>query len=686
MRTFLKLCGLCLYLLAVSVSGIAGSRVEFTDNRLKVDGKPFFFYGCWGTPNKDYTEYKRRHFNTAFMTPATALRDGVKAAQSGLMVMVYPHAPGWNQKMKDAVQSLVDKTWILAWNIGDDLLDPKHLEAAVKVRDEIRSMDPYKRPIALDAIGRYDEFAKIPDMWCAYAYPLVRPAFDARSWGKPAGLSQYGEWLNAMRLKGRPDCFFWTWAQCHVQVWYNMEYLGGKDEATGAKADEVWKPSLFPDGDHLRLIAAHAISAGCRGLLWFVCYYFQDDRLGRDRYARAAIIGCEFDVLGPLIAQGRTAERLKTSDPTVWATPIDFPGGRLICLLKTGDHYHYQPDAGVAHDVRIETGAPGRVFQIGAEFKELSHPQCTVELTNWLLVTQDESLVNELGKRHQAVLPDMASFAIEELEARIAKTEPVFNELKQQQAAIQEAQQKLSQSREALAQKKWGRVCSLSEEGLRILRTAQHHVWHQIWTPEVTAAGLKMTDFYLLPRFVKEIRALKDEAWGPNQLANGSFETEFGWSGAKMSHDGKGKAGFVSEAAHSGKRSLRLFSDALPIYQGTERDWVTVHLVSEKIPAKSGEVWEIAAWVRVPKRLEKTERGVIISLFVYDNQGTVIPNIGGQYNEARHVEATADWKRLRIVLPLRATRVASIAARVALCGIGEAFVDDVTVRRLVVKE
>jgi hypothetical protein len=70
------------------------------------------------------------------------------------------------------------------------------------------------------------------------------------------------------RLQGRPDGFFWTWAQCHVQVWYNMAYLGGKPEGL-ASAAEVWRPSNFPDGDHLRLIAAHAISAGCRGC-WFL--------------------------------------------------------------------------------------------------------------------------------------------------------------------------------------------------------------------------------------------------------------------------------------------------------------------------------------------------------------------------------------------------------------------------------
>ena len=672
-------------LLALGGNGpvsLAGSRVDFQDNRLKVDGKPFFFYGCWGTPNQDYAEFKRRHFNTAFMSPTSALKDGAKAAEAGLMVMAYPHAPGWNEKMKAAVQALVDKDWILAWNIGDDLNSEKHLAAAMKVRDEIRAIDPQHRPIAFDAIGKYDEFAKIPDMWCAYAYPLVKPAYTGPPPAKPAGLSQYGEWLIAMRLKGRPDGFFWTWAQCHVQVWYNMEYLGGKDEGGGARADEIWKPSRFPDGDHLRLIAAHAISAGARGILWFVVYYFQDDHLGRDRYARASIIGSELEVVGPLIAQGRTGERLKTSDPTVWATPIDFPGGRLICLLKTGDLYHYQPDAAEAKDVRVETGVSGRVYQIGSGFSELKEPVCSFALTSWLLVTQDTALVDQLRERHRVVLPDMAGFAVEELEARIAKVEPIFRELKQGVKQVGEAQQCLDRAREALARKDWVQACDAADNGLGILRAAQHRAWCEVWPPELTSQGLKMTDFYLLPRVAKEAKALKAGAWGPNQLANGSFESEEGWNGAKAAHDLKGKAGFVTGRAHTGNRSLRLNSDAPCMYKGKVEDWVTVNAVSDKIPAKAGEIWEITAWVRVPKTIEQTSRGVTIALFAYADGGNNIQGYGAQGSEASQVEATDGWRQLRLVVSLRTAGIASVAARLALCGVGEAYVDDVTVRKL----
>ena len=662
--------------MAIASVCLAGPRVEFVNNRLTVDGKPFFFYGCWGTPGGNFAEFKRRHFNTAFMGWRNALKDASKAADAGLMVIPYPYAPGWKDKMKEAVQSLSKEDWVLGWNIGDDLAKPEHVQAALKVRDEIRAIDPQRRPIMFDAIGRYEEFARIPDMWCAYAYPLVKRAFDAAASGKPGGLKQYGEWLNRKRIMGRPDGFFWTWAQCHVQIWYSVKYLGGV-----IKKDQ-WRPSRFPDGDHLRLIAAHAVSAGARGLMWFVHYYFNDDHLGRDRYARAAAIGCELDVVGPLIAQGRTGRRLKTNDPSVWATPIDFPGGRLICLLKTGERYHYQPDGAEVKDLRVETGVDGRLYQIGFDFKELPEKKCSFELTSWLLSTKDAALVEQLRQRHRAVLPDMARFAAEELEARLKKVEPVFHDLAKGTEAVTRSRTLHRQAGQHIDGKNWIEAGRSAEEGLRILRASQHRAWTETWTDEMAEVGLKRSDFYLLPRFRKDVKALMADSWGPDQLRSGTFETEAKWSGAKLAHDTTGKAGLIPGAGRNGTRGLRLMSASPTIYQDEEKDWVTVNLVSEKIPAKVNDIWEIAGWVRVPKRIEKTERGFTIALFAYDGKGNRIPGYGTQALETVQVQETEGWKRIRSVVPLRSAGTASIAARLAMCGVGEAYLDDVTVRKL----
>ena len=664
-------------LLASFLPCLAQSRVEFKDNRLKVDGKPFFFYGCWGTPNKNYVDFKRRHFNTAFLGWAASVEEGPKAAEAGLMVIPYPYAPGWTQKVADAMKSIADKDWVLAWNIGDDLNKKEHLEAALKVRDVIRAIDPQKRPIMFDAIGMYEEFAKIPDMWCAYAYPLVKDAAAAPPARKPGGLSEYGDWLNRMRLLGREGGFFWTWTQCHVQIPYSKKYLGGTDK-------DKWKHSRFPDGDHLRLIAAHAISSGCRGLMWFVSRYFEDEYYGRDRYARASAIGCELDIVGPFIAQGRVGERIKTSDPTVRATPVDFPGGRLVCLLKTGDDYHYQPDAAEAKDVQLPGGYAGsRMIQIGPELRGLSEPKVSFHLATWVLITEDNSFVQMVRERYAAVLPDMARFTAEELEARIEKVKPIFAALSRGQEDIAKAEAKLADARKQLDGKDWTRAALAAEAGITLVRTAQHRVWRDT-LDDMAKAGLnlKIVDFYLLPGLAKYVNRLNAGAWGESGLKNGSFESHEGWSGGKLGRDPKDKAALIAGAGRENSQALRLMADAPRIYRGEPRDWVTASAISDKIPAACGEIWEIAAWVRVPKAFEQTSRGVTIALFAYDANGKPISGYGAQALETPQVEATEGWKRMRLIVPLRSDEIVAVAARLAISGVGEAYLDDVTVRRL----
>lgn len=677
-----------LVLVAFASTALSAPRVTFADNRLQVDAQPFFFYGCWGTPNRDYTEFRRRHFNTAFMSCSSAPKDGPDAAAAGLMVVPYPHAPGWNATMKAAAQAVSTEDWVLAWNIGDDLQSGEHIQAALKVRDELRDLDPQKRPIMFDAIGLYEDFARIPDMWCAYAYALVRPAASAPPARKPTGLAEYGDWLRRMRLLGRPDGFFWTWAQCHVQIWYSEKFLGGSDK-------DRWRPSRFPDGDHLRLIAAHSISAGARGLMWFVYHYFQDDHLGRDRYARAAVIGCELDVVGPLIAAGRTGDRLETSNPDVWATPIDFPAtgtdlgreaGRLICLIKNGADYHYQPDAARVEDLHVDVGVPGRIYQIGPDFRELPEGGCSFDLCSWLLVTENEEVAERVRARHAAVQPDMAEFATEELEARIAKMTPVLRELGRGQDALDAATKRLAAAHGQRLNAGYAEACRLCEAALRDLRETQYGEWLRMWgdgNPLPPALARTLTsDFYLLPSVVREVAALRAGAWGADRLKGGSFETDGGWHGSALAHKGAGEADFVAGQGRNGSRGLRLASSSPTIYQGKPADWVTADVVSRKVPAAPGEFWELAAWVRVPETFRQTTRGVSIALYAYTAEGKRISGYGAQALEECRLAATEDWQRMQLVVPIRTETVASVAVRLAVCGVGVAILDDVTVRRL----
>ena len=83
----------------------------------------------------------------------------------------------------------------------------------------------------------------------------------------------------------------------------------------------------------------------------------------------------------------------------------------------------------------------------------------------------------------------------------------------------------------------------------------------------------------MLPGFAQEIKALKADAWGPDQLVNGSFESDGGWGGVKLAHETKWEAAIVPGAGRNGTRALRLFSASPVVYQGKQWDWVSVNSV-----------------------------------------------------------------------------------------------------------
>ena len=324
------------------------------------------------------------------------------------------------------------------------------------------------------------------------------------------------------------------------------------------------------------------------------------------------------------------------------------------------------------------------------DFRELPEGVCSFDLCSWLLVTENDGVLERARARHAAVQADMAEFAAEELEARIAKVSPVLGELGRGQDAVAKATKQLAEARTCAGRREHAEAGRLCETGLRDLRRTQYREWHAIWgegsdVPAALARTMK-SDFYLLPSVAREVTALRAGAWGPDRLENGSFETDSAWHGSALGHKARGQADFVIGQGREGSRALRLASTSPTIYHGKPADWVTADVVSEKVPAGPNEFWEIAAWARVPRAFKQTVRGVSVALYAYTAEGERISGYGTQQLEECRVEATRGWQRLQLIVPLRAPDAATVAARLAVCGVGEACLDDVTVRRLEVPE
>jgi hypothetical protein len=634
---------------------------------------------------------KQHHFTCVFSGMGGTADLLEQAAEQDFMVITYPYAPGWSERHEQHVLEMRDHPNLLAWNIGDDL-QAKHVEQVRHAYDFIREHDPLGRPIMLDVIQGWEEYTWFDEMFCAYTYPLV----------KKRTLLYYQQLLRDRHAIVGPDKFLWTWAQAHVQIWYTQKYLN---------PDVNWCPSLYPDGENLRMVVYSALAAGCRGIMYFHAPYFTEEYHGTDRYAEAALIGCELEVIGPWLAEGTVGPELETSDPTLHAWPVEFPGGTLILLMCIKDDTQYHVDGGKVPGGMVELGRPlkagERVYWLtldeGAreitdhvrEDKRTVPWTSHFEVTGLMLVTDNADLAVSANEKCKKLLPDAARVAAQAAGAKLKKVAGVAAALEQAGCPrapglsmwVQFAQAKVHEANELIERADFRRAFFLARMGGSLVRPAVYHEWHRLNENEWVRESGILPNFYLAEKFYPMVKRLEGAKRSENLVANASFEEGEGaaaatWMSAEAVHEQKGRPARTDEHARTGQHSLRLVSESPAIYEGQEWDWVTVELRSPFAEVQQWDGVEAEAWVYLPEDLQKTERGALINLLAFDEEGNVIPGWKATDIEVGRAEATDGWHRLAVRGLLTDAAAAKVVLRLAMCGVGCCYFDDVSLTRL----
>ncbi|MGC9317758.1 MAG: hypothetical protein ACP5KN_06970 [Armatimonadota bacterium] len=660
-------------------------RVRLEDDMLYVDGEPFFPYGCWGVV-ESVESMKRHHFNCVHSGIAAVPELLEDAAEHDFMIISYPHAPGWSERHEEHVLAVRDHPNLLAWNIGDDLRG-EHVEQVRHAHDWIRERDRYDRPIMLDVIGDWEQYQWFDGMFCAYHYPLL----------KEPTLLDYQERLRERHALVRPESYLWTWAQGHVQIWYTQRYLDPSVK---------WCPSLYPDGSNLRMVAYSAIGAGCRGIMYFLNRYFTEEYHGVDRYAEAALVGCELEIIGPWLAEGTVGEELDTSEPMLHAWPVEFPGGTLVLLVVITGDTQYHVDAAMLRNVAVDLGRElresERAYELSldgglvditgrAEGTALRAPR--VDMTGLVLITDDEALSAGAEERIGRLRADAAQFATQAAGAHRHKAARVLSALEAMgypyaadlRAAVADAGRDVAAAREQIEQARFAAAFEAARAASRTLRRATYEHWQRMNTnPFARDAGV-LPNFYLAERYYPLLQALERAGPSGNLLANPSFEEMadgevVGWPDLPAAHDQTGQRALVGDA-RTGERALQFTSESPSIYQGREYDWVTADARSALVPASSGDALEATAWLRIEKDLQKTERGAVLEILGFDAEGAAVEGWIPQDVEMGRVQATGGWQKLTVRTVITREDVAYVAVRLGINGVGKACFDDVALTR-----
>ena len=488
------------------------SEVLFKENRLYVNGNPFFFFGVDGVVD-NLESMRRHHVNTIFSwnirKSATIINE---ANRLGIMIIPYLHGPSWNEEMKKSLKEIQPKSAILAWNIGDDLT-LKHLNKVKEAYNCIRKIDPnVHRPMMLDSSPKSaKKYANFVEMYSNYTYPLL----------KSRPLSKYREYLINGRQRVGMEKFFWTWIQAHTQIWYSKRFFGKTHHC----------PSFFPDAEHLRLLTYEAISAGVRGILYYNSRFFKESWYGKDRYAELGILGAELEMIGPFLAEGEVdIKNMHTLMPeNVAVSIVNFSKGKLIILVKEGKEYQYQPDMAIVKDLSLSFSknevqgkrAYSLDFPNIIELKKRKSKDTvafilpSMELTSMVLLTKDNELLDQIKVKMERLLPDVSKFAIEVLEGKKEKVEWVERSLKHipqledVDTALKRASNLLLRAKSALQKGNYRSAYLMARMGQRILRVLQHKRWSEAWhDPNINRDG-GLYNYYLLPRYYQIKEFLK---------------------------------------------------------------------------------------------------------------------------------------------------------------------------------
>jgi hypothetical protein len=507
----------------------AAPRVQHINGHMYVDGKPFFPVGYWGSET-DPAVCREQLMNCALSgldkTPERleAFKAYLaKCEAAGLMVIPYfpcfvpdedaeDGVVGWMPAHMDPYLDLADSPAILAWNIGDDMMVERMLEAIKRESTHIRQRDPV-HPIVADAMGRPMDsvlpFRPYLDITMEYTYPLPFRTID-----------EYREWLDLRRRElGEPR---WTYLQAFNtrNTWQQLG-VGG------------WGRGPTPDPEQMRLLWYTALQTGVRGIV-----FFSEKTLGYhpELAPEASLLAADMELVGDHYAAGTITDTVKAvytwRSPSLRASCHDWGRSKLITLLAVRPHYHRYVDDAVLEGfpVRVEfTGQWDHSLpnekQVDVHlvtFPEVRKIDYTgrghgaiefrierMELCELVLITPKEEAerVEAIKQRMADLLPKVAAWKLQSARAQLAKVSSTLKAISEAGVDVAEAtdhinaaEPLLGQAEERLEAGQHQDAYTLAADAMRFCREAVAAQMSQSWQE----AGRKLHILYGLPDFYGE--------------------------------------------------------------------------------------------------------------------------------------------------------------------------------------
>ncbi|MFW6114419.1 MAG: hypothetical protein ACOC7K_01620 [bacterium] len=643
---------------------LQGSVLTFDDRpqlvrAIDANGEPFAWLKSLG-------------FNAVRLsTPPTA--EQLRAARECKVWLIVP--PPKNQSVLEYGTGLKQ---ILAWDLGEDLATDQ-VDATRRQAQQLRSMpDEDKRAIICMPREKTWQYSRLADLL------VLKPPGPNNT----LPLERFGEWyLRQSRLASMGSHF---WASIPTQLGQRVtEQLA----VMGHSRDGP--PILEPD--QIRLMAYHAIASGARGLLFRSRSRLDSsDRLTEIRANTLERLNQELAIVEPWATTGAHEHELETSDPSARASVLKTERSRLLLVIRRAADQQYVAGPVGEKPVSFEvpgTAATDEVYRVSKNgLKRITPRRATgVHITldkrrliTPIVLTQDQLVINYLAKQAAALREIQQENPGEIAASMYATVVDTHQGILEAASASQLSDQLVQNESLELARRQLQHFQKLVESGgheqatdvlrrgKQELARARAHDWKLATSsfPSPVSSPLCVS-FFSLPLHYELGNRLRNVSWEPNSLTGGDFENlsllqSSGWKNVATDDPSLQTAVELSlHSPRSGRSALRL--QCWPA-EGEQAPLVVdsppLKITTAPVAVQKGQLIYVHGWARVESPIQGSMDGLLISDSITD------------LDLAQRIHASNGWQEFSFYRT--APRDGTFTATVALSGMGEAWLDDVT--------
>ncbi|MEQ8791706.1 MAG: hypothetical protein RIC55_35920 [Pirellulaceae bacterium] len=565
---------------------------------------------------------------------------------------------------------------VLAWDLGKDL-EADDRERIRQLAAEVRRDDPVSgRPLVCNPMSGLWQYSRLADIFAVHRDPL----------GSSFDLADYGDWLGERMRLARPGTPLWA----TVQTQYTPQMT---QQWSALAGDEAAQTPVDPR--QVRLLTYAAVAAGARGIV-FASHSRLDGSTPEEqlRAANLKLINHHLRLLEPWAAGGDRLRDVESSSTSVDVSVLQTDRSRVLLVQNESpgqQHVIAPTDRATVSLLSGSAPSSAQVYRMASgDLEPLPHQRVTgglrmtldrVGLFSLVVVSQEPLVVSHF-KRLLAEESAMAARLEQEVTtAWLTRVERTYEQLASggkpfpaAPALLADAKLNLRRGRDVLETRDPRSSQLYTERAANSLARLRRGVWEQTSSsfPSPVSSPFCAT-FETLPWHWALAERLAAASWTGNLLPGSDMEQlEFmlrsGWRRQTRQESPVDAAVELSpQAAHAGDAGLRLRA-----YTSDENSKVAVleappiWIISPPVGVRRGQVVRIHGWAHLPAPLTGSREG----LLVYDSLGG--PAL------AERITQTGQWREFTLyrLVP----QDGDVRLTFALTGVGEAWIDDVTVQ------